>query len=206
MTSFAQQERRDLSELLEEVGPDAPTLCEGWRTRDLAAHLVLREGRPDAALGIVVPRLAGRTADLQARIASRPWPELVETFRSGPPRALRPLDATMNTVEMFVHHEDVRRARSDWSPRPLAPDAEDLLWRRLRTVARLLFRRAGVHVEIEATGRGRVSCGSGAETVRVSGPPSELVLLAFGRAEHAKVDADGPPGAFERLKAARLGL
>nr|BFF25281.1 hypothetical protein GCM10025732_32460 [Glycomyces mayteni] len=38
-----ERERRDLCELLAEVGPDAPTMCEGWTALDLAAHLVLRE-------------------------------------------------------------------------------------------------------------------------------------------------------------------
>ena len=36
-----------LCDLFEEVGPDAPTLCGDWTTRDLAAHLVMRERRPD---------------------------------------------------------------------------------------------------------------------------------------------------------------
>ena len=48
--SFARDERIALCDLLDETGPEAPTLCEGWRTLDLAAHLVLREHRPDAAL------------------------------------------------------------------------------------------------------------------------------------------------------------
>jgi hypothetical protein len=37
------RERLELCDLLLELGPDAPTLCEGWTTADLAAHLVLRE-------------------------------------------------------------------------------------------------------------------------------------------------------------------
>ncbi|MGD0448569.1 MAG: maleylpyruvate isomerase family mycothiol-dependent enzyme [Candidatus Dormibacteria bacterium] len=43
------QERRELCDLLIQVGPDAPTLCEGWTTSDLAAHLVLRERFPSLA-------------------------------------------------------------------------------------------------------------------------------------------------------------
>lgn len=35
------------------AGPDAPTLGAGWKTRDLAAHLVVRESRPDAAAGVI---------------------------------------------------------------------------------------------------------------------------------------------------------
>ena len=50
--SYSREERRALCALLDETGPDAPTLCEGWTTGDLAAHLVLRERRPDAAAGV----------------------------------------------------------------------------------------------------------------------------------------------------------
>lgn len=206
MTTFAQDERHALSDLLLEVGPDAPTLCEGWRTRDLAAHLVLRERRPDAAAGILLPPLAGRTAQVQGRLAAGPWPSLVETVRSGPPRPLQPLDEAVNTVEYFVHHEDVRRAADGWEPREIGPAMEAALWRRLRTMARLLFRRAGVTVELEATGQGRARAGSGPDTVRVTGPASELVLLGFGRGSHARVAMDGTPAAVERLRQAPLGV
>ena len=46
--SYSQEERLALCALLDKSGPDAPTLCEGWTTGDLAAHLVLREHRPAA--------------------------------------------------------------------------------------------------------------------------------------------------------------
>jgi uncharacterized protein (TIGR03083 family) len=42
MATLAQEERNELCDLMLETGPDAPTLCEGWTTRDLAAHLVIR--------------------------------------------------------------------------------------------------------------------------------------------------------------------
>jgi uncharacterized protein (TIGR03085 family) len=77
MTTFARSERRALGETLLAVEPDAPTLCEGWRTRDPAAHLVLRETRPDAAAGIVLPPVAAWTARVQRSLARAPLPELV---------------------------------------------------------------------------------------------------------------------------------
>ena len=52
MTTPATLERRRFADALLEVGPDAPTLCDGWSTRDLAAHVVLRDRRPDAAGGL----------------------------------------------------------------------------------------------------------------------------------------------------------
>ena len=47
MSTFAKRERLLLADLLEAEGPEAPTLCEGWSTRDLAAHLIVRERRPE---------------------------------------------------------------------------------------------------------------------------------------------------------------
>ena len=105
---YSQDERLALCVTLEKAGPDAPTLCAGWTTRDLAAHLVLRERRPDAAAGIPGGPLAGHTAKVQQRLAATPYPALLATIRSGPPRlspfAIPALDERVNTVEFFVHN------------------------------------------------------------------------------------------------------
>ena len=62
------------------------------------------------------------------------WPanaEIVERVRTGPPRwspmRLDAVDRLVNTVEFFVHHEDVRRARPLWSPRALGLALADVL-------------------------------------------------------------------------------
>lgn len=68
------------------VGPDAPTLCDPWRARDLAAHLIIRETRPDLAAGMFVPRLGARLERAQDELAATDFAELVERVRSGPPR------------------------------------------------------------------------------------------------------------------------
>ncbi len=112
---LAQQERKTLCDLFVERGPDAPTLCEGWLTADLAAHLVVRERRPDSGPGLVWPPLAGYTDKVRHGVRDRmPWEKLVETVRRGPPLLLRPFDGPMNTVEFFIHVEDVRRAQDGW--------------------------------------------------------------------------------------------
>ena len=54
-TEVLLKERAAMCDTFEKFGPDAPTLCEGWLTLDLAAHLVAREARSDAAVGLVVP-------------------------------------------------------------------------------------------------------------------------------------------------------
>jgi uncharacterized protein (TIGR03083 family) len=59
--THARDERTALCDLLTELGPDQPTLCAGWQTGDLAAHLVLREHRPDAGAGVLGGPLSGYT-------------------------------------------------------------------------------------------------------------------------------------------------
>jgi len=106
--SFARDERIALCDLLDETGPGAPTLCEGWRTVDLAAHLVLREHRPDAAAGVMGGPLASHTGRVQRTlIAHNPYRQLVDEIRKGPPRlsvfAIPGMDERLNMVEYFVH-------------------------------------------------------------------------------------------------------
>src|SRR5262249_4478426 len=122
MVTAARRERSALVDTLRKVGPDAPTLCAGWTTRDLAAHLVVRERRLDPTPGIRIPLLAGYTAKVQDRLArSTGWDDLVEMVASGPPiySPFRLLDPVANLGEMFIHHEDVRRAVDGWQPRVL---------------------------------------------------------------------------------------
>ncbi|GII76895.1 TIGR03085 family protein [Sphaerisporangium rufum] len=209
--NHARAERAALCDLLDRLGPDAPTLCEGWDTADLAAHLVLREHRPDAAGGIAIKPLAGYTAAVQRRLKERGFAELVAQVRQGPPRfspygLLPGLDAAANTLEFFVHHEDVRRAEPGWRPRELPADLQELFWRRLSAGARLLLRRSPVGVVLRHPD-GRKIGGRRAEPhVIVTGEPAELLLFVFGRQDHAEVSFEGDPAAVERLRGASLGL
>src|SRR3984957_4250157 len=126
---LAQQERATLCDLLVELGPDAPTLCEGWTTADMAAHLVVRERRPDSGPGLVWPPLAGYTEKVrQAKRDNTDWESLVASGRRRPPVLLRPFDRAMNTVEYFIHVEDIRRGQPDWEPRVVSADLADALW------------------------------------------------------------------------------
>ncbi|MEV4129434.1 TIGR03085 family metal-binding protein [Nocardia sp. NPDC049707] len=194
--TMAQRERRALVETMSAVGPDAPTLCGGWTVRDLAAHLVVRERRPDASPGIMLKPLAGYLESVQAKAARRPFPELLAQVRSGPPwwSPLKPVDAVVNLTEMFVHHEDVRRGAPGWEPRELPAADEDKLWSTLRRVGRMAYRKAPVTVEL-ATPDGRravVHTKSGTAQVTLTGKPSELLLHAFGRDE-VRIETAGDP-------------
>ncbi|MFW6188246.1 MAG: TIGR03085 family metal-binding protein [Actinomycetota bacterium] len=196
MTNFANVERRHLAALLRRVGPDAPTLCEGWTTRDLAVHLVLRDGRPDVVAGKALPRLpvlGERARRSEQTVARQPWEELVQKVEHPPlysPARLGPVDRRMNTVEYFVHHEDVRRAQPEWHERPLLHDEEQALWRSLNLLAKVLLKDEEDTVVLIAPSYGAVRGGRGRTgTVRVlRGVPSELLLWAFGRREQAKVE------------------
>lgn len=135
MSTHAKRERLLLADLLESAGPEAPTLCEGWTARDLAAHVVVRERRADAAGGILIGALKPRLEQVQAEFAAKPYEELIQLIRTGPPRmspyGIKQLDEAANTVEFFVHTEDVRRAQEDWTPRQLDQVFENALWSRL---------------------------------------------------------------------------
>jgi uncharacterized protein (TIGR03085 family) len=208
--TYARDERAALAALLEETGPDRPTLCEGWRTRDLAAHLALRERRPDAAAGVLGGPLAGYTARVQRQYLDRySYPDLIGLVRSGPPRlspfAIPGVDEAANTVEYFVHHEDVRRANEDWTERPLDPGLDELLWKRLKS-ARLLLRSAPTGVVLARDHDGKrqlIVAKTAAPNVTVTGTPAELTLWSMGRARAAHVTLDGPPEAVQRLTAWR---
>jgi uncharacterized protein (TIGR03085 family) len=205
----AAEERRVLCELFEEVGPDAPTLCAGWRTRDLAAHLVVREHRPDAALGILVPALASRTQRVQDEYAAKPWPELVARVRSGPawywPTAIAAVDELANGAEFLVHHEDVRRGQPSWEPREPDPARDAAAWQAARTVARMTLRRSPVGVVLRTADGRQAPVRPGSQTVTVTGEPLELLLFVFGR-DAVRVSFDGDPAAIDRLKASDRGL
>ncbi|RVX39555.1 uncharacterized protein (TIGR03085 family) [Nonomuraea polychroma] len=208
--THARGERAALCDLLDRLGPDAPTLCAGWTTYDLAAHLVLRERRPDAMGGIALKPLAGYTASVQDGLKARhPYPELVDMVRKpGGVYGLLPfLDEAVNTLEMFVHHEDVRRAQPAWEPRELPADLDRLIWKRVASGARLMLRKSPVGVVLHRLGGG-VALGGPRQGARVevTGTASELLMFCFGRQKHARVELTGEPDAIARLREAPLGL
>ncbi len=210
MRSTARLEREALCDLFLEVGPDAPTLAGSWTTRDLAAHLVVRERRPDAAAGIAVDAAARHGERVRLAEADRPWPELVERVRSGPPvwspMRLTPIDDLANSVEFFVHHEDVRRARPGWTVRQLPVALGMALDNGLRRMGWMLTRAAKVGIVAEPEGRPSLHLHRGNPVVTIRGPVGECVLYAYGRKDVARVTLHGPDAAVDQVRTARLGL
>lgn len=209
----ARRERAALCDLFAEVGPDAPTLSGDWTTRDLAAHLVIRERRPDAAVGIVVSKLAGHTAKVQAGVAAQPWPDLVEQVRSGPPRLspmrLDALDRAMNTIEFFVHHEDVRRAGERWTIRELDADLRDDLRTALGRLGKRLVSSLPIGLTLaptDTTDTEPIVLRAGQPVVTVGGPIGEIVLFVYGRQVHSQVDLVGELDDIETVRHASFGV
>jgi uncharacterized protein (TIGR03085 family) len=200
-TSIAERERAELCDLLDTLGPHAPTLCQGWTTYDMAAHLVTRERRPDAGPGLVIPALHGHTERLEkARRESTPYDELVATLRKGPPApmGLPVFRELTNTHEYFVHHEDVRRPNGLPSRRPDAT-RDAALWRLLRVGGnRGLRRNAGVPVVLERPDGDRIGRPADGGVI-VRGPVDELFLLSF-RPASVHVTVDGDPEAVRRFR------
>lgn len=206
--SVARTERAALVTTLRAVGPDAPTLCEGWTTRDLTAHMVVREHRLDAAPGILVPFLADYTAKVQNRVAAETdWDALVDKLAAGPPlySPLKLLDPVANVTEMFVHHEDVRRAVPGWQPRDLDAATVAALRRPLGMFSRVGMSKVPARVTLcTPDGHTLAAVGTG-PALTVTGEIPELLLFAFGRNEvHA--DFAGDPDTVAAVKGAKRGV
>lgn len=209
--SPARSERLALCDLFDAVGPDAPTLDEGWTTYDLAAHLRVRERSPLGGVGILVPAAAHlHDAAIERTKARHAYADLVRSLRQ-PFGIFRLLDAQINLHEYFVHHEDVRRGAGDTTPRPLAEISpiEDAVWAMLDRGHRMLTRKVrGVHLDLvdQRDPEHVIHCGGDGDAVRVVGRPGEVLLYLFGRGDAAHVDLVGSDAAVATLESCTLGI
>lgn len=187
--TFATRQRAALADLLEELGPFAPTRCEGWQTQDLAAHLYVREHRLDALPGIGLERFAGRTEQIQNQVLhSMDYPALVEKIRR-PGWIMRPLDSLVNTSEFFIHHEDVLRAND--RSQTLTQQEQAQLWPLVSVMARRVQSKAQIQLILTRTDTGeRKQIGSGQRILHLTGLPSELLLHLTGRDSTVEMTAE----------------
>jgi uncharacterized protein (TIGR03085 family) len=188
--SLAARERTALCSLALSVGASAPTMCDGWTVKDLVVHLLVRERRPWTGLGVVVPALSEAASRASAALQERDLASLVTQLQAVP-LPLAVIDPVLNGMEMFVHHEDVRRAQPSWTPRALSGGDERQLWLAAALLGRVQGRRAGVPLAI-ASGSRRAVLRSGPSPVVVSGPVSEVLLFLCGRSTVAQVSFEGP--------------
>lgn len=201
--SFAQKERERLAALLLEVGPDAPTLNEGWTTQDLAVHLLVRETKPAAAPGIFIDALSGITDKETRKQKARPYGDVVRDWAAGPPVWLKPFNTAMNTSEHFIHHEDVRRGGGVVEPREFSRAVNEELFALAKRFGKLTLRNAPVPVILTPPDMPPATLGDkagvadrGNNVLRVSGQPGELLLWVSGR-DAAVVELTGAVEQFD---------
>lgn len=206
-TQVLLKERAALCDTFDKYGADAPTLCAGWMTLDLAAHLVAREARSDAAVGLVVPMFAKHLQNVMDKYKAKGYTALVAMLRTGPPWMHRtgPL-ATANVNENFIHHEDVRRASGE-GPRVIDDEMDAILWKMLGFGARMSKKAVkGAALTLHTPdGRERVVSTDGA-AVSMTGAPGELTLYMSGRKGAAVVELEGDPAAIAIVQAASFGV
>ena len=200
-------ERADLATELSKLGPNQPTLCEGWKTKDLLAHLIMRERRPDAAAGIIIPALNSWRSKVERSYTDKPFADLVTIFAQGPglvsPFALPGVDNLANLIEFTIHHEDVRRAQPNWQPRTNVGELQAEIAKRLPKFALLALRKLPLGVLMINEQGLQTWLKRGTTVVELHGEPIEILLYISGRQRHANVTVHGSPAAlatFERTK------
>jgi uncharacterized protein (TIGR03085 family) len=213
VTDYSKVERLALCDLFDQLGPDQPTLCDGWTTHDLAIHLYVRESDPIAGPGIMIPALADTTARRMAHAKAKySFTEMVDKVRTGPPTfsiySFPGLGHNLNTTEYLVHHEDVRRAQAGFTVRELPAEQQQALWKGLRLAAKTMVRKApsGIVLRLPDGTESVAKKPTGLGSVTVTGEPVELVLFCFGRQPVAQVELDGEPELAERLRKASFGV
>lgn len=205
MAAVARRERDEACSLMLELGPEAPTLDEGWDVLDLAAHLVARERDLWAAPGIMWSGFLGKAMDkAMARRRRQGLEDLVERIRDGPPPLWKLVPAGAHLSEYYIHHEDVRRA-DDRGPRTDRRDLDEALARLLPASAPHLLQRLETGVDL--VWNGGVLYRQGPEPRAVlSGPPGEILLYLSGRRTVAHVDLGGDDDAVGKLLSTDLSL
>lgn len=188
--------RLRIADLLESLTPqewDTPSLCAGWRIRDVAGHLavipVISVGRMLSA----APRARFNPHRINTLVArqegSRPTVDIVDLIRErADVRATsRMLDVRDSLFDLEVHSQDI--ARPLGRQFEVAPDLTrrglDRVWE-MGWPFRAQQRLSGLHLVATDTDW---AVGDGAE---VSGPVMALLLLLTGRDDAAAPDLKGP--------------
>jgi uncharacterized protein (TIGR03085 family) len=204
-------ERARLCDVLDELGPGAPTLLEPWTACDIAAHLILRERDPLAGPGLVLSGAWGRLAERRRRaLALTDFARLTTTLRSGPPPGFFRIGWVRRIPslnEFFVQQEDFRRA-SCRGPRTNDHALDEALWNNVNAARWFLARRLrGAGLELQWAGTTHtVRARRGEPVARLAGPPGELLLYLFGRQRAAQVELSGTDAAIEAVQHARFGM
>lgn len=191
---MARAERAELADLLDELSPeqwDAPTLCAGWRVRDVVAHVFSYEelGPRDLAARFAEGRfLLGRVNQVGvSENAERTRRELCELARRNldPSGLTAAFGGNIALLDCTVHQQDIRRPLG--IPRTIPADRvrAALNFARFAPPIRGAWRARGVRLaatDLDWTwGRGPEVRGAG-----------EAVLMAMAGRPAALPDLEGP--------------
>jgi uncharacterized protein (TIGR03083 family) len=200
------RERSSLADLLDDLREEeweAPSLCAGWRVREVAAHLALAHTGSGAALAEMV-RARGSfdrmIRDTALRHAAAPPAQLTGEIRAmvGSRRRAPGITHLEPLIDVLVHGQDIAVPLGRERPVPVGPAvaAATRVWTTpwpLSTAFHCRRRLRGL--ELVATDAGwRAGAGE-----RVEGPIEALLLLLTGRTAAALPRLTGP-GA-DRLRA-----
>lgn len=194
-------ERADIARTLTAAGPGAPTLCVGWESQHLAAHLVLRDRTPWYMPPSRLESVAATSTDPAG------YADLVAKVAEGPGRLSAGywFAEQMNLLELFVHSEDLRRAGPDGArSTDVDPEHGRAMWKQFRLFSRLLLRPAPVGVVLVVPNGPRVVARkprSGTGSVVVTGELADVILYAFGRGASTRVTFQGEPADVRALVA-----
>jgi uncharacterized protein (TIGR03085 family) len=205
---WVEVERQALAATLQSADPDAPTLCEGWSTRHLLAHLVQREQNPFAE---IADKLGRRTPGREKHMTTlddgarslEGYSALLSRFINGPPpwSPMSWAGESLSFLEYVIHHEDIRRGGTTPTvPRVLPDDETQSIWKRLPTLFRWGYRRAPVGVTVAVPGGPSQTVKQASVGVVLTGEPVELALYVSGRQRAAHVEVSGTPAAIARFE------
>jgi uncharacterized protein (TIGR03083 family) len=175
----------DLLGTLSEPEWSTPSLCDGWRVRDVAAHLALAHMRPTRAAVALVrargsfDRMIRNTA---RRHAEAPPPQIIGEIRSmvGSRRLAPAITHLEPLIDVLVHGQDIAvpLGRSHSMPVGAAATAATRVWACRWPLSTAFHARTRLEgLELVATDTGW-SVGRGS---RVEGPIGALLLLLTGR-------------------------
>jgi uncharacterized protein (TIGR03083 family) len=127
---------------LDEAAWNTASWCEGWRVRDVLAHLVRNAEMTHGSLGLDLLRGGFRPDRSMSKAARRlhavPVPELADRLRAAAPRRFHLVGSTegMGIADVLVHTADAFRpvGLDVEAPAADAGPALDALWTRGRVV------------------------------------------------------------------------
>ena len=204
-------ERTALCDLFVELGPDAPTLCEGWTTSDLAVHLITCEAHPHTSLGVPlgnrVPALRRYFDRMVDKERAGGWDALVDRVRRGPaygPTANAWVRGNMMLPRMPRPPRGRAAGQRDGA-RTDVPELQEAAWDKVSSFAKRMLAVTPPHGldVVHPDGRSR-RIRDGSPIVRLTGEPIEQLLYVFGRTSVAQVELVGEASAVRVRNSAGL--